>query len=100
MDSPSLTSVMGMGMWMFPSQATAWILLCCLLSGDAVKERGGSNIGFDHFGAMQHRCEQITIPLCKDIQYNETIMPNLLGHQKQDDAGLEVHQFYPLVKVS
>jgi len=45
------------------------------------------------------RCEPITIPLCKDIQYNETIMPNLLGHQNQEDAGLEVHQFYPLVKV-
>jgi len=45
------------------------------------------------------RCEPITIPLCKDIQYNETIMPNLLNHQKQEDAGLEVHQFYPLVKV-
>nr|KAG5702741.1 hypothetical protein BaRGS_003615 [Batillaria attramentaria] len=37
--------------------------------------------------------------MCKDIQYNETIMPNLLNHVKQDDAGLEVHQFFPLVKV-
>ena len=46
------------------------------------------------------RCEPITIPLCKDIQYNETIMPNLLHHQKQEDAALEVHQFFPLVKVS
>ncbi len=45
------------------------------------------------------KCEPITIPLCKDIQYNLTIMPNLLNHQKQDDAGLEVHQFFPLVKV-
>lgn len=45
------------------------------------------------------RCEPITIPLCKDIRYNETIMPNLLNHQKQEDAGLEVHQFMPLVKV-
>ncbi len=45
------------------------------------------------------RCEAITIPLCKDIPYNQTIMPNLLNHQKQDDAGLEVHQFFPLVKV-
>lgn len=51
--------------------------------------------GLPHHG----RCEPITIPLCKDIQYNETIMPNLLNHQKQDDAGLEVHQFFPLVKV-
>lgn len=49
--------------------------------------------------APHDRCEPITIPLCKDIQYNETIMPNLLNHQKQEDAGLEVHQFFPLVKV-
>jgi len=45
------------------------------------------------------RCEPITIPMCKDIQYNMTIVPNLLNHQTQDDAGLEVHQFFPLVKV-
>ena len=45
------------------------------------------------------KCEPITIPLSKDIQYNTTIMPNLLNHQKQEDAGLEVHQFFPLVKV-
>jgi len=45
------------------------------------------------------RCERITIPLCLDIQYNETIMPNLLNHQRQEDAGQEVHQFFPLVKV-
>nr|CRI73780.1 Frizzled-1 [Glomeris marginata] len=51
--------------------------------------------GLAHHG----RCEPISIPLCKDLQYNETIMPNLLNHQKQEDAGLEVHQFFPLVKV-
>ncbi|XP_014670138.1 PREDICTED: frizzled-2-like [Priapulus caudatus] len=45
------------------------------------------------------RCEPISIPLCQDLPYNETIMPNLLNHQKQEDAGLEVHQFFPLVKV-
>ncbi|XP_025832107.1 frizzled-7-like [Agrilus planipennis] len=45
------------------------------------------------------KCQQITVPFCMDIQYNTTIMPNLLNHQKQDDAGLEVHQFFPLVKV-
>nr|ADZ61651.1 frizzled receptor 1/2/7 [Ptychodera flava] len=52
-------------------------------------------------GVLPHhgRCEPISIPLCQDIAYNETIMPNLLNHQKQDEAGLEVHQFFPLVKV-
>ncbi|XP_021395554.1 frizzled-2 [Anomalospiza imberbis] len=44
-------------------------------------------------------CQPISIPLCTDIAYNQTIMPNLLGHTNQEDAGLEVHQFYPLVKV-
>ncbi|XP_029444698.1 frizzled-1 [Rhinatrema bivittatum] len=44
-------------------------------------------------------CQAISIPLCTDIAYNQTIMPNLLGHTNQEDAGLEVHQFYPLVKV-
>ncbi|MGH0124229.1 UNVERIFIED_CONTAM: hypothetical protein FKN15_024658 [Acipenser sinensis] len=44
-------------------------------------------------------CQPISIPLCTDIAYNQTIMPNLVGHTNQEDAGLEVHQFYPLVKV-
>jgi frizzled protein 1/7 len=46
-----------------------------------------------------NKCEPITVPFCMDIQYNDTIMPNLLNHAKQEDAGLEVHQFFPLVKV-
>ncbi|CAG01343.1 unnamed protein product, partial [Tetraodon nigroviridis] len=44
-------------------------------------------------------CQPISIPLCTHIAYNQTIMPNLLGHRGQDEAGLEVHQFYPLVEV-
>ncbi|XP_061192919.1 secreted frizzled-related protein 4-like [Saccostrea echinata] len=45
------------------------------------------------------KCQQISVPLCKDLSYNYTVMPNLLHHQKQEDAGLEIHQFFPLVKV-
>jgi len=45
------------------------------------------------------KCEPITIDLCRDILYNETIMPNLLNHHNQVEAGIEVHQFLPLVKV-
>ena len=61
--------------------------------------------GFTSKGKDEHnfptndKCETITVPLCKDLQYNETVMPNSLGHQKQEEAGLEVHQFFPLVKV-
>lgn len=92
------------GMWIFQSQVTAWLLLACLLSGqsgDAIKENDGGSRGPGHVSGLQHRCEPITIPLCIGIdQYNETVMPNQLGHQKQEDAGLEIHQFYPLVKVN
>lgn len=49
----------------------------------------------------QHgKCEPITIPFCKDIQYNMTIVPNLLGHSKQEEAGLEVYQYSTLVKIN
>jgi frizzled 1/7 len=56
---------------------------------------GSENPNFPHHGL----CEPVTIPLCLDIQYNTTIMPNLFGHSKQEEAALEVHQFVPLVKV-
>ncbi|XP_055338191.1 frizzled-7-A-like [Paramacrobiotus metropolitanus] len=46
------------------------------------------------------KCVPVTIPLCQDMDYNETIMPNLLRHNTQEDAGLEAHQFFPLVKVN
>lgn len=47
----------------------------------------------------QSKCEPITIPLCQDIKYNKTIFPNILAHRNQEESGLEVHQFFPLVKV-
>lgn len=46
------------------------------------------------------RCEPITIEFCKNIIYNETIFPNILNHTKQEDAGLLVHQFTPLIKAN
>uniref|UniRef100_A0A8R1EA83 FZ domain-containing protein n=1 Tax=Caenorhabditis japonica TaxID=281687 RepID=A0A8R1EA83_CAEJA len=52
------------------------------------------------FNLKKPKCEPITIPLCKGIGYNMTAFPNSYGHEKQEEAGLEVHQFYPLVEVS
>ncbi|XP_063215875.1 frizzled-2 [Bacillus rossius redtenbacheri] len=45
------------------------------------------------------RCEEITIPMCRGIGYNLTAMPNDLNHDTQEEAGLEVHQFWPLVEI-
>ncbi|XP_072525243.1 uncharacterized protein [Salminus brasiliensis] len=44
-------------------------------------------------------CEPLQIPLCQGLSYSHTVMPNMLGHANQEDAGLEINQFYPLVKV-
>ncbi|XP_053603834.1 frizzled-7 [Plodia interpunctella] len=46
------------------------------------------------------RCEPITIPFCQQIRYNQTIFPNILNHAKQEDAGPEVYQFTPLIKIN
>lgn len=68
------------------------LLLPMLISG---QYQGDNGIVVPEHGF----CQPISIPLCTDIAYNQTIMPNLVGHYNQEDAGLEVHQFYPLVKV-
>jgi frizzled protein 5/8 len=46
------------------------------------------------------KCTEITLHMCRDIGYNLTSFPNAMGHQSQDDAALEIHQFWPLVKVN
>lgn len=52
-------------------------------------------------GDVPHgRCEPITIPICREIPYNTTIFPNLMGHTSQDDASSEVYQYFPLIKVN
>lgn len=45
------------------------------------------------------RCEEITIPMCRGIGYNLTSYPNEFSHDSQDEAGMEVHQFWPLVEI-
>ncbi|GCC33366.1 frizzled-8a [Chiloscyllium punctatum] len=49
--------------------------------------------------AKELSCQEITVPLCKGIGYNYTYMPNQFNHDSQDEAGLEVHQFWPLVEI-
>uniref|UniRef100_A0A8C2Y6A2 Frizzled class receptor 8 n=1 Tax=Coturnix japonica TaxID=93934 RepID=A0A8C2Y6A2_COTJA len=49
--------------------------------------------------AKELSCQEITVPLCKGIGYNHTYMPNQFNHDTQDEAGLEVHQFWPLVEI-
>ncbi|XP_075251640.1 frizzled-8-like [Convolutriloba macropyga] len=48
----------------------------------------------------QNKCEEITIPMCQEIGYSHTKFPNDMGHDTQEEAGLEIHQFWPLVEVN
>ena len=49
--------------------------------------------------SKQRVCEPLTIPLCQGLEYNHTMFPNMLNHKSQEEAALEVYQFYPLVTV-
>ncbi|XP_074595333.1 frizzled-5-like [Brevipalpus obovatus] len=49
--------------------------------------------------AHEKKCEEITVPMCRGIGYNMTVMPNQFHQEKQEEAGLEVHQFWPLVQI-
>ena len=45
------------------------------------------------------KCEKIKIPMCQGIGYNLTYMPNMFNHDTQEEAALEIHQFWPLVEI-
>ena len=38
------------------------------------------------------QCESISIPLCQEMPYNLTRVPNILGHSDQVSAALALHQ--------
>ena len=46
----------------------------------------------------QRQCEPIRIETCKGLGYNQTGMPNLVGHEIQQDAELQFQTFMPLVQ--
>lgn len=43
-------------------------------------------------------CEPITIPGCQGLSYNQTIVPNLLGHTSQREAGVKMSFFNSIVQ--
>lgn len=45
------------------------------------------------------KCERIKLPLCQDLGYNWTAMPNLMGHKDQKEAEEAVRLFINYYKV-
>lgn len=48
----------------------------------------------------QGRCESITVPMCQNLAYNLTSMPNQFEHTSQSEAAAEAHQFWALVEIN
>ncbi|CAG7730896.1 unnamed protein product [Allacma fusca] len=51
-----------------------------------------------HFNGIQPTCEPIKIGLCVGVGYNETMMPNMVGHDGQSDADALLQTFTPLIQ--
>ena len=49
--------------------------------------------------AQAQQCEPLTISTCQGIGYNRTSFPNILGHQNQEEAGVGINAFEPLIKI-
>lgn len=84
-------------LWTVPL-LTSLVILQCQAFGDM---HASPAPGMHHMGySKEPKCEEITIPMCRGIGYNMTSYPNEMNHENQDDAGLEVHQFWPLVEIN
>lgn len=44
------------------------------------------------------KCEPIAVPMCRQLEYNMTSMPNQFEHTSQSEATAEAHQFWALVE--
>ncbi|XP_031571062.1 frizzled-4-like [Actinia tenebrosa] len=44
------------------------------------------------------QCEKVSIELCRNMGYNVTRMPNLIGHESQREAEAQLKQFLPLIQ--
>lgn len=58
-----------------------FLLFVWLVSADQEEVEGG-------------KCERIKLPLCQDLGYNWTAMPNLMGHKDQKEAEEAVRETF------
>ena len=57
------------------------------------------NVLFCHItSANKDKCEILTIPICKNLGYNATYMPDRFNHKTQKDAALDIDKFSPFIK--
>ncbi|KAM8719534.1 hypothetical protein ACLKA7_005725 [Drosophila subpalustris] len=74
-------------MWMHSKWMLLLLLLClCLWRHPTAR------------GSNSNQCEIIKIDMCRGIGYNETSMPNLVGHELQSDVEYTLQTFVPLIE--
>lgn len=49
---------------------------------------------------VTNKCEKIDVPLCGQIGYFNTFMPNKFNMDTQYEAALELHKYWPLVHMN
>ncbi|XP_023682802.1 frizzled-10 [Paramormyrops kingsleyae] len=76
----------------FPSAPRSLCLLTLVIAGCTAIS------SMDPDRPSDGRCQPIEIPLCRDIGYNMTRMPNLMGHMDQGEAAIKLHEFAPLIE--
>ncbi|KAK7573677.1 hypothetical protein V9T40_010868 [Parthenolecanium corni] len=89
-------------LWRILTAALILLIPCCSAHSQGNMEPvvvGSSSSGAAPNFSKSGRCELITVPMCKGIGYNMTSMPNELNQETQEEAGFEVHQFWPLVEI-
>ncbi|XP_025904525.1 frizzled-8 [Nothoprocta perdicaria] len=85
--------------WSYLLEVTSLLAALCLLQRAGCAAASAAAAASSSSSAKELSCQEITVPLCKGIGYNYTYMPNQFNHDTQDEAGLEVHQFWPLVEI-
>ncbi|XP_061842071.1 frizzled-10 [Nerophis lumbriciformis] len=70
------------------------VLLVVLLCGG----EGWAISSMDPDWPGEGKCHHVSIPLCKDIGYNMTRMPNLMGHDSQKEAAMKLQEFATLIQ--
>lgn len=66
-----------------------WLLLTCVVA---------SYNAMVATGEVVRKCDPIRIEMCRGLGYNVTGMPNLVGHDLQQDAELKLQTFTPLIQ--
>ncbi|XP_050697804.1 frizzled-10-B-like [Eriocheir sinensis] len=82
--------------------ATLLIITTTLNTTTTTTTAGIGGVGAVELGmvsTLPRKCERITIPMCQEVKYNYTKMPNLLGQFSQGEAAIKVHEYMPLVDI-